>query len=163
MNRDIDFIAGIAAGQIQTHRPEWSILFERRDGTCSVAFPVGQNVIHLGRATLVPDDEWVFEDGAIASVVLDAPAPVSRDPLDALGDPDLDPDRIRMLGQDPHFVRLLRLKTMHMVAVEGVDRLVGDLGVATCLTDPRELRDLVENLLRNALDLQTELAGSEMR
>jgi hypothetical protein len=160
MNRKSDFIAGIAAGQIQTRRPEWSILFERRDGACSIAFPVGQNIIHLGKATLVP---WIFESGAIASTVLDAPAPVSRDPLDALGDRDFDVDRLMALGRDPHFVRLLRLKTMHMVAVDGVNRLVDDLGVATCLADPRELVGFVENLLEIALDLQADLTGPEVR
>ena len=110
MNRRTDFTARKAAGQLHIHRPVWSQLYERRDGSLTVAFPIGPGIIHFGRATAVPASEWVFEDDDIASVVLDAPVSVSRDPLAAFSNPTLSPDQlIRMLDEDPHFARLVAL------------------------------------------------------
>lgn len=53
MNCKMDFTARAAAGQIVAHRPEWSKLYERRDGILAIAFPIGPDIIHFGRATAV--------------------------------------------------------------------------------------------------------------
>jgi hypothetical protein len=163
MNCETDFTAAAANGQIVFPDPDCCLFWERDDGSFWMAGEI-DGVFHLGPLHEVPDGS--LPDGArVAGLVATALPPAS--PLSklkrAFNSPELDGDAISELFADPAVKTIVELGNLRMVAIEGVDRLVDDIGAALVMFaegDIADAADTIEAVHANASSLLAELRDS---
>jgi hypothetical protein len=107
------------------------------------------------------DDVWPFEASTEVVVLMAAGGghPV-RDIREVLNSPQLTTEGIGELMRDPNFELVAELTRAKLVAVEGVDRLVDDIGAALVMFaegDIASAADTIETVNANAGRLLAEL------
>jgi hypothetical protein len=128
MNRALflaDFLASEQAERVDLDRCR---LVERPDGTAVVTVVDGGVTLVGPVVDLDAGDFWPFEDGTQFVVLVAGGNHPARDIREVLNSPQLTPEVIDELVRDPNFKLVVDLTQAKLVAVEGVDRLVADIG-----------------------------------